>query len=622
MQEGKTVVAFSASAEHRPARLRRQLQPLAARRQRRGGQQGRDRDRDRGRPGRLTDRWPARIGPGRLRVRFPAMPTPRTACAPGRPPSSALDRSPTTPYVLAVDLGTGGPKVAVLSATGRIVAHAFQAVGIDLTDDGGAEQSPAGLVGRHRGVGPARRWPTAAWRPSDVVGIGCTSQWSGTVPVDDDGRRHRSRHHLDGLPGRPGRPRDRARRAQRPGLLGLQAGPLGAAHRRHPEPVGQGPGGPHPLPAPAAPRRLRAPTAVFLEPVDYLNLRLTGLARASHDSITLHWVTDNRDINADRLRRRADRAGRPRARQAARPGADGQRARRAGARPPPPSSACSPGTPVVAGTGRPALGRRRLGRGGRLRRPPLHRHLELDQLPRPLQEDRRADQHRLHPLGHPGPLPGRRRARDRGCLPDLAARQPALPRRRPAPRRAAAGPPDDVLRHAQRRRGIGPGRLPRRPVHAVAQRRALARSTTTPSAAASTTSRCRRPGPTWCGPCSRASRSTRPGCSGAVEKFCKRPFDSLAFVGGGANSDLWSQIHADATGRTIRQIADPVLANVRGAGLLTLLALGHLARRRHPGHRRPSRPPTSPIRPPARSTPRCSRSSSTSTRRRRPSTSG
>jgi xylulokinase len=63
---------------------------------------------------------------------------------------------------------------------------------------------------------------------------------------------------------------------------------------------------------------------------------------------------------------------------------------------------------------------------------------------------------------------------------------------------------------------------------------------------------------------------------GAVEKFCKRRFDSMAFVGGGANSDLWSQIHADATGRQIRQVADPVLANVRGAGLLTLLALGHV----------------------------------------------
>src|SRR6202044_2360393 len=63
---------------------------------------------------------------------------------------------------------------------------------------------------------------------------------------------------------------------------------------------------------------------------------------------------------------------------------------------------------------------------------------------------------------------------------------------------------------------------------------------------------------------------------GAVEKFCKRRFDSLAFVGGGANSDLWAQMHADTTGRTIRQVADPVLANVRGAGLLTLLALGRI----------------------------------------------
>ena len=34
----------------------------------------------------------------------------------------------------------------------------------------------------------------------------------------------------------------------------------------------------------------------FLEPKDYLNLRLTGKFAASFDSITLHWVTDNRDI--------------------------------------------------------------------------------------------------------------------------------------------------------------------------------------------------------------------------------------------------------------------------------------------------------------------------------------
>ena len=41
-----------------------------------------------------------------------------------------------------------------------------------------------------------------------------------------------------------------------------------------------------------------ARTATFLEPVDYLNLRLTGSTSASYDSIAAHWVTDNRDIDA------------------------------------------------------------------------------------------------------------------------------------------------------------------------------------------------------------------------------------------------------------------------------------------------------------------------------------
>ena len=69
---------------------------------------------------------------------------------------------------------------------------------------------------------------------------------------------------------------------------------------------------------------------------------------------------------------------------------------------------------------------------------------------------------------------------------------------------------------------------------------------------------------------------------GAVERFVGRRLDPLAFIGGGANSDVWAQIHADVTGRRIRQVADPVLANVRGAGLLTLLALGPGAGRGHP----------------------------------------
>jgi xylulokinase len=63
----------------------------------------------------------------------------------------------------------------------------------------------------------------------------------------------------------------------------------------------------------------------------------------------------------------------------------------------------------------------------------------------------------------------------------------------------------------------------------------------------------------------------------AVEKFADRRFDSLAFIGGGANSDQWAQIHADVLDREIRQVADPVLANVRGAALITLVGLGRVS---------------------------------------------
>jgi xylulokinase len=61
-----------------------------------------------------------------------------------------------------------------------------------------------------------------------------------------------------------------------------------------------------------------------------------------------------------------------------------------------------------------------------------------------------------------------------------------------------------------------------------------------------------------------------------VERFCLRRLDPIAFVGGGALSPLWGQIMADALGRTVHRIEDPVSANVRGAGLLAWMALGEL----------------------------------------------
>lgn len=60
----------------------------------------------------------------------------------------------------------------------------------------------------------------------------------------------------------------------------------------------------------------------------------------------------------------------------------------------------------------------------------------------------------------------------------------------------------------------------------------------------------------------------------AVEKFASARFDPVRIIGGGAQSDLWCQIHADVLGRTIERPADPMLVNLRGAGLAAGVAAG------------------------------------------------
>jgi xylulokinase len=64
----------------------------------------------------------------------------------------------------------------------------------------------------------------------------------------------------------------------------------------------------------------------------------------------------------------------------------------------------------------------------------------------------------------------------------------------------------------------------------------------------------------------------------AVEKFTKRRLDPIRIFGGGAMSDLWCQMHADVLDRRIERIADPLSCNARGAALLAGLALGAVRR--------------------------------------------
>ena len=60
----------------------------------------------------------------------------------------------------------------------------------------------------------------------------------------------------------------------------------------------------------------------------------------------------------------------------------------------------------------------------------------------------------------------------------------------------------------------------------------------------------------------------------SVERFVGRPLGPFRVIGGGATSDLWCSIYADVLDRPVEQVADPVLANLRGAALIAGLALG------------------------------------------------
>ncbi len=62
----------------------------------------------------------------------------------------------------------------------------------------------------------------------------------------------------------------------------------------------------------------------------------------------------------------------------------------------------------------------------------------------------------------------------------------------------------------------------------------------------------------------------------AVEKFIKQALPSLNMIGGGAQSDIWCQIYADVLDREIRQVSNPIQANARGAAFIASVGLGHI----------------------------------------------
>ncbi len=197
--------------------------------------------------------------------------------------------------VFTIDLGTGGPKVALVSLAGEIIEHEHRRVAMHVVGRGGAIEDPnewwsaivesAATIAERSMVSPDR-----------IVAVACTGQWGSTIPVDAAGQAcgpcmlwldqrggALSAKQLGGRLAVEGyKPRAVIEWVRRSGGAPSPEGndPLG--HRlwfRHEEPD------------------VYANTAAFLEPVDYLNARLTGKLTANQASMTLSWLTDNRRLD-------------------------------------------------------------------------------------------------------------------------------------------------------------------------------------------------------------------------------------------------------------------------------------------------------------------------------------
>lgn len=196
--------------------------------------------------------------------------------------------------VLAVDLGSSGCKTALVGLDGRVRAFAFRPVSSHLLPGAGIEQCPEDWWRAfEESAGEVLQQCTAL--RSNIVALCCSCQGEGTLPVDRDGKPlARAMLYMD-MRGRA------AVRRRVGGVLPRLAGydPLklwrwlrltgGAPALSGKDPFG------HIAFIREAMPELYERTAKFLNVLDFMNLRLTGRMVATVDSALTTWVTDNRD---------------------------------------------------------------------------------------------------------------------------------------------------------------------------------------------------------------------------------------------------------------------------------------------------------------------------------------
>ncbi|MBM4422439.1 MAG: xylulose kinase [Chloroflexi bacterium] len=466
-------------------------------------------------------------------------------------------------YILAIDMGTSGPKAALATTDGEIIACEFAETPLLLLPNGGAEQRPddwwEAIKTAARRVLDQRLVPV-----EDIVAVNASTHWSGTVAVDRDGQPladaiiwmdTRGAPHVDRIT-------DGAIKIEGYEIFKM----LRWIHFTGGGPAHSGKDSiAHILYLKHERPDVYRAAHKFLEPKDYINFRLTGLMAASYDSIALHWVTDNRDLArvryVDELIRYTtiDRDKLPDLKPA--------------------NSILGPLSPAAARElglseraqviiGAPDVQAAAIGSGA-VRDYEAHLYIGTSSWITCHVPFKKTDlDHNMASL--PSANPSRYFVandqetagacltflRDNVLFPDDA--KPANAYR--------------LFDQIAERTPAGSGKLiftpwlygERTPVENHSLRGGFFNLSLTTT----------------------REQMVRAVFEGVafnsrwlfthIEKFVNRRIESLNMIGGGANSDVWCQICADALNRPIRQVKDPIQANARGAALLASTALGYM----------------------------------------------
>ena len=471
-------------------------------------------------------------------------------------------------YILAVDHGTSGVKTSLVSTRGEAVGLEFERTPVCFSKGGGAEQDPEKwwrallnttrkLVGK--GIVP----------PENIIAVCCSSTFSSTVAVGDDGT-----HLMNSLTWMDSRgaPLVKDKIGGFPSVLGYNVFKLLPW-------IMKTAGGPqlsgkddiaHMLYVQHKRPDIYKKTRMFLGSKDYLNLRLTGKFAASYDAMSLFWVVNTRDINNPHYDDKLIKAL----------GIDRDKL------PPMMNSTDVLGevlADVAEQTGLPEGVKVVMGSpdhqsacigSGAVRDFEGHLYIGTSSWIQCIVPFKKTDV--LHSIATlPTAIPGRYYCANEqdvagGSLAFLVEKI-LFPKTAIQPEE----PPPDIYKKIDKlAKDVPPGSNKliftpwlngeRTPVDNTTVRAGLfnlSMSTTNPEIVRSVLEG--------------VAYNTR-WALGHVEKFIGRRMDPLNIVGGGGKSDVWCQIFSDVLGRRIRQVEDPIQVNARGAAFIASVGLGHI----------------------------------------------